>query len=457
MSNYHEMRDVKAMIAKTLMNMEDWKVYGYKEDQSDGMTDYYSPADWNGIAQKNGYTLCIDQYRASERKEIQQLVHKDFQQNTGIKNLIEKLQAVTVVRGATESEEATAIEKINLLENKLAEQQAEAHKYIVTGYIPAHQANPPKCNWHIEKDGVIIAKGNGLLKFDSIRFEYEKDYSDYIADPAKYEERQISTLFASGRYDNMETVKEVARERMEDIEEKIQVINKFKQFITKLDTTCGCLVGEVEQYETVTVAKYKKELKAVEVTGGEVQEGQCFILKSNFNYGCRKGLVYRIHAQEINGKTSYIAYKLNGKLTKECTGKASTSNIWCTFGKQFDKLIEQGVIAFVELEEVKTPYEVEKVIKKTIKAAEQPKTDTTTGADTKAAEVPKSENKLDYEVVESRHTKTDEPIWLVKIKSELSKEEFSEIRRKFGVLKGYYSRFTHSFIFGYDPSKEIRI
>lgn len=40
MSNYYDYREVKVMIAHKLMNMEGWKVYGYKEDRSDSMTDY---------------------------------------------------------------------------------------------------------------------------------------------------------------------------------------------------------------------------------------------------------------------------------------------------------------------------------------------------------------------------------------------------------------------------------
>ena len=52
MSTYYDYREVGVMIAHKLMNMEGWKVYGYKADESDSMTDYYSPAYWNGVAEK---------------------------------------------------------------------------------------------------------------------------------------------------------------------------------------------------------------------------------------------------------------------------------------------------------------------------------------------------------------------------------------------------------------------
>lgn len=37
------------MIAHKLMKLDGWKVYGYHADESDNMTDYYSPAYWNGL------------------------------------------------------------------------------------------------------------------------------------------------------------------------------------------------------------------------------------------------------------------------------------------------------------------------------------------------------------------------------------------------------------------------
>ena len=70
MSNYYEYRDVKVMIAHKLMSMDGWKVYGYHADNSDPMTDYYDPASWDGVAEKNGYILCVDVYGASEPQNI---------------------------------------------------------------------------------------------------------------------------------------------------------------------------------------------------------------------------------------------------------------------------------------------------------------------------------------------------------------------------------------------------
>jgi hypothetical protein len=76
-SNYYDMRDAKVRIAHELMN-RGWKVEGYKADESDSMTDYYSPAYWNGIATKNGYVLVIDNNETTEAKEIKKYNYNNF-------------------------------------------------------------------------------------------------------------------------------------------------------------------------------------------------------------------------------------------------------------------------------------------------------------------------------------------------------------------------------------------
>ncbi|MEJ1714994.1 hypothetical protein SMA37_25630, partial [Escherichia coli] len=59
MSNYYEFRSAKVNIAHTLV-AKGWEIFGYKADESDSMTDYFSPSDWSGIATKNGYVLLVD-------------------------------------------------------------------------------------------------------------------------------------------------------------------------------------------------------------------------------------------------------------------------------------------------------------------------------------------------------------------------------------------------------------
>ena len=208
-------------------------------------------------------------------------------------------------------------------------------------------------------------------------------------------------------------------------------------------------------YEKVTVIEYKTESKVVEDVDGSIKEGQCFILKSNFNYGCYKGLVYRIHETERNGQKHFHAYKLNRKLTKECTGNASRNNYWFVGSSDAEcltKWIEKGSIAWCHIEEVKTPYEVEKVVKKTIKTEKKNAASTTTET------VQREETRVSaytYEVSEDTDTRTGEKIFLVKVAEKLSCEEYTTVNKYIKSLGGYYSKFKHAFLFKENPAEKL--
>lgn len=462
MSNYYDYREVKVMIAHKLRSMEGWKVYGYKEDRSDSMTDYWDPANWDGVAEKNGYILCVDVYGAAEPQEIRKYNYSGFTYDHSIAEKIKKLEAMTVERGASEAEAASAKIMIERLQKKAEEATENASKYIVVGTVPGHMAHPPKMNWHIEKDGIIIAKGNGILKFAHIwkYYSYNRDMewlNEYKQDKKAYADKHTQDIINRGYYDTEEDARKSTERHIEDLEEDIKLIDKFESFINKIDTTCGGLLGEGDGviYEKVTVTEYKTENKVIEDTTGSIKEGQCFILKTNFNYGCYKGLVYRIHETERNGQKHFHAYKLNGKLTKECTGNASRNNYWFVGSGDSEcltKWIEKSSIAWCHIEEVKTPYEVEKVVKKTIKAEKKNTAYTTT----ETAQIEEtSVNCYTYEVSEDTDTRTGEKIFLVKVAEKLSREEYITVNQYIKSLGGYYSKFKHAFLFKENPSDKL--
>ena len=443
MSNYYDYREVKVMIAHKLMNMEGWKVYGYKEDRSDSMTDYWDPANWDGVAEKNGYILCVDVYGAAEPQEIRKYNYSGFTYDYSIAEKIRKLEAMTVERGASEAEEETAKLSIARLQKKAEEAAENANKYIVVGTIPGHMAHPPKMNWHIEKDGIIIAKGNGILKFAHIwkYYSYNRDMewlNEYKQDKKAYADKHTQDLVNRGYYDNEEDARKNTERHIQDLEEDIKLIDKFETFINKIDTTCGGLIGEGDSviYEKVTITEYKTENKVVEDATGSIKEGQLFILKSNFNYGRFKGYTYRIHETTYeDGQKRYHAYKLNGKKTKECTGQANKSNYWYIYDmEKFLKWFSQGSISWCHIEEVKTPYKVEKVVKRTIKAEKRTNISTTT-------ETPQTEetdvNAYTYEISEDTDTRTGEKIYLVKVAEKLNREEYITVNKYIKSLGGY--------------------
>lgn len=388
--SYYEYEDVKIAMYHALQKKEGWKLYGYKADESDLMTDYYSPAHWGGIGVKNGYILCVNVY--GEEKE----------RNTG------------------------------------------------TETIPAHQANPSRCNWHIEKDGVIIEKGSGLLKFSKLEnyFIYPQ-YKEELEKFKKYENQkdewislEIERLENSYYSSDLEKIAESNYEKMSNI---LKLYRQFQALINKIDCACGTAIDGCT-YEKKIVTEYKKENKVFIDETGEKKQGQCFVLNTNFNYGCIKGFVYQIQEIKYNdGKIGYCAYKMNGKLTKICTGLATRSNYWYIDSGEHDNLsrhIKNGSISWCHIEEVRTPYEVEKLVKvdtKNRKAPEQPQTE-------------KKETLGNYTVEKSTHMKTGETIYIVKPIEKLSKEKYMQEKKKMVENGGYYSRFTHGFIFKKFPS-----
>jgi len=279
--------------------------------------------------------------------------------------------------------------------------------------------------------------------------------NEYKQDKKAYADNYTRELISRGYYDTEEDARKNTERHIENLEEDIKLIDKFEAFINKIDTTCGGLLGDGVIYEKVTITEYKTELKPIETENGEIKEGQLFILKSNFSYGCYKGLVYRIHETDYNGEKRYHAYKLNGKFTKECTGNASRNNYWYIGIGEYDNLtryIEKGSISWCELQEVKTPYEVEKVVKKTIKS--EKKTSTSTTTETVQAEET-SVNSYTYQVSEDTDTRTGEKIYLVKVAEKLSREEYITVNKYIKSLGGYYSKFKHAFLFKENPSEKL--
>jgi hypothetical protein len=350
-TNYYDFRDAKVLIAMEL-SKRGWEIFGFKPDESDSMTDYWSPADWDGIATKNGYVVVIDcsdyivgsrsgkkDYRRSNSAE-------EIELTVEIQQKIKKLKEIRQDRGASPAEEATAKEKIEKLLAK--DKENKDNSTSITVYYPTFQANPPRMSWHVEKDGVIIAKGNGVAKFSRLHY-FDKEEAEKSLE--KYEK---------GSY------------RYEEVEKKLKLYKNFLTFINKIDTAAGSMLakdGKGFVYENVVETKYKTENKAVECAGS-LKNGQCFIVKSCFNHGIGKGYVYQLNEHETNGEKYYIAYRLDKKLKKQLTGNGNRANcfgyISGSYKERFLKWIETGALAWCEIQEVKTPYEVTKCVKKAI-------------------------------------------------------------------------------------------
>lgn len=352
-TNYYDFREAKVLIAMEL-SKRGWEISGFKPDESDGMTDYWSPADWDGIATKNGYVVVVDcsdymvKWRSGKKDYHRSNNKENMELSFEVQSKIKKLEEIRQDRGASPAEEETAKKKIAMLLAKVKESNNTGVNIEV--FFPTFQANPPRMSWHVEKDGVIIAKGNGVAKFSDLYYFNEKD--------VKEELKQYADDKESYRY--------------KQAEGRLKLYKQFMTFINKIDTAAGSMLakdGKGFVYENIVQTKYRTENKAVECAGS-FKDGQCFIVKRSLTGGVYSGYVYRIHEENLNGKTYFTAYRLDKKLKKELTGRANPgNNFGYMSGTYLDRIkgfFEKGILAYCEIQEVKTPYEVTKCVKKAI-------------------------------------------------------------------------------------------
>ncbi|MGR6760400.1 methyltransferase [Paenibacillus sp. T2-29] len=308
---YGDKREAKVNIAMALVE-KGWKIYGWKDDESDAMTDYFSPADWDGVAEKNGYVLCIDQnslrYSGLERKEY-------IGGNATYKSnaRIQKLEAMMNDEASTENEKASCA----VLIEKEREKDAFVQKWAVTETYPTFSfENPRGTSWHIEKDGQIIAKGKGV--------------------------------FAVNDYDWENKEKTEKQQKAEKVE---ALINRFEKVIKNTDA----LQAEVIQVP-VTVTK-EIEKTVTEVTESDIKDGFTFIMKVGYTHGKYKGNKYTFSYKGEH-------YNAFAQLTKNNKPSTSMSKSWSLTVDRINELLKKGHIAVIEFVEV-TEYKEKTVYRKT--------------------------------------------------------------------------------------------
>jgi hypothetical protein len=272
-----------------------WKCYGYKADQSDSMTDYWSPARWEGIATKDGYVLLVDVYGTSQSgyKKTKQGYTPDYEK-------ISKLNATINDKAASQNEKESSQKIIDSILNKQKESTI-----IIEEYPVFTQGNPKGCNWHIEKDGNIIAKGKGAYQCDGYLF---------------------------GNY-------------------REETMKKVNAFIDKIESK----IAGTEQLEPVQEKVITKVIKPIEtpVNVNDFIKDQTIIkLNSNFTGGHYKGeLLQLIEVHTYNNKTLYTFVKL-GKKYQQLKRYGAANNTLMLEVKNIEKWITEGTILTMELGEV---------------------------------------------------------------------------------------------------------
>lgn len=317
MSNYYTMQDSKVELMKGLIE-NGWKVYGYKADKSDSMTDYWSPARWEGIATKNGFVLVVDQfnnhYSGYEIKEY------DYSKKVNYNPKIEKLYATMNDNASTENEKDVCQRKIEQLKEEQHNINNNLNSKLIEKYPTFSFGNPKNSNWHIEKDGVIIAKGTG-----------------------------IGSIYA-GYNDVDETSKNVQK-----------FISKFEKAISS-------------NTEMVAVEKevIKKVLKFVESDNKNLIEDETVVLiNGSFTGSFHKGakVIFKKSYTTKNGAVSY-EFRRIGKRNQEL--KLKSENMFIVGEESFNKWVSDGLLTIGSIQEV------EEVATKTVYVKKERKATTKT-------------------------------------------------------------------------------
>ncbi|WP_091019879.1 MULTISPECIES: hypothetical protein [Paenibacillus] len=307
--HYLDKQEAKVNIMYRLVDAG-WKVFGYKQDESDSMVDYYSPASWSGVATKNGYVLLVDvcKYNLSDSgREVRKYDYN--KQSYAANSRIEKLTATMNDAASTENEKASCAV---LIEKEKEKANVEPTYTVIETYPTFAFANPKGASWHIEKDGQIIAKGNGV--------------------------------YATNTYDWENKEKTATQQKEEKV---MSLIKRIEKALTDADA----LKPEIVKVPVKTIQAVEKSIS--EVTEADIKEGFTFVMKVGYTRGANKGNMY-----------SFVEEGVFSKLGKNNKPSKSFDKMWSPSIQRINEMLSKGHIAVIEFVEV-TEYVEKTVYKKT--------------------------------------------------------------------------------------------
>ncbi|MFJ3388791.1 hypothetical protein [Lysinibacillus sp. NPDC086135] len=312
MTNYYDKQSSKVALMHVLEN-NGWTIFGYTPDASDAMTDYWSPAHWDGVATKNGFVLLVDQYSTSNSgREVRSY---NYNANGKVNNYdkIKKLEATMNDEASSENEKEVASKKIEKLK------EIQETSYTVEYVFPTFSHKTPKMSmWHIEKDGELLAKGNGLIS--------AYDIND----------------------------RELTKQNMEKLVSKFEAVLNGSEQLVKVEKPVVKKVDKLVKSES-------KEL---------IVEQSIIKLNHNFTGGFYRGTAFVLTkvSEGSNGK-KYSFVKLGKKLQK--LKEVSNNLLWISEERLLNYISDStiDVMEIKEVEEVTT----KTVYQKAKRKPEQPK------------------------------------------------------------------------------------
>jgi len=444
MANYYEKQGSLVKLMEGLQR-QGWLIYGFNEDQSDSMTDYFHPASWDGIAVKNGYILIVDIYANGS-------IGGDFIQRSydhKVAKRIQKLQTLADNHAASKGERANALAMIEKLDKSVVEE------ILVQGNKPKvkYQKNPGNSKWHIERNGKIVAKGTGIYGFD--------DVNTWKEESIVFNDFETAKLYHRGwfNFSTPESWAEHIEYQKEQNKKTIKLLDKYFALLDKWDKIVTIKLGEGNQEELVekTVVEVETIYVAVEsdkptdyVTIGEKWRCAC---------GLEQNKIYKLVNENHIKKLTRVWTKFYGEITVEnmIGSKLYGSNDIASYKTEPRKNTKASYFSgtkedwedkkFKYIELVPLKNKIEKVVlvkpntkKSVFKKKREIKKDTKSGInfDTLIKE---------GEVVDFKHTKTHEMLKVLKLEAKLSIEEFKMFNQYLKSNKiGYYSKYAKGFI-----------
>jgi hypothetical protein len=158
-NDHYDRGSITAWLAETLMD-RGWKVEGYHADDSDSMTDYFSPAYWHGFAvhpELPGLVLVVD-----DRSPGQEIHRREFFEETC------KACGGTGRRKGIHptGTECPACDGKGTRRN---------FRWVQVGVAPHRHATPKGSLWHLEKDGELVAKGRAGFSWKGASCQPERN------------------------------------------------------------------------------------------------------------------------------------------------------------------------------------------------------------------------------------------------------------------------------------------
>lgn len=183
--HWTERQRARVAIGLTLQS-RGWRLYGFHEDRSDAMTDYYAPASWDGVAEKDGYVVVVDVSKSnnyvlsrSGGRQTQRQARGDdcaHCHGSGLEPdgwTFEQAKADPRGFNRTWTGQGVALlpDLVSPLHfdgqgrQKCATCNGQGHVWKLEPCVepwPTFGSNPPSRLWHVEKDGRVLASGVGL-------------------------------------------------------------------------------------------------------------------------------------------------------------------------------------------------------------------------------------------------------------------------------------------------------